>query len=66
MEAQEAVLSVTERGTVSIPDSPVEMFSIHYPALKGTLRIYFESHFPHEIMGWQEVYSDGFGNNKKC
>ncbi len=65
MKAQEAVLSVTKRDTVSIKDSSVQVFSIHYPALKRTLQIYFQYSFPHEIMGWEETYPDGFANNKK-
>ena len=29
-----------------------------------TLTIYFESAFPHRILGWEEAYADGFGQPK--
>lgn len=33
-------------------------YAIHYPELKRTLDIDFESDFPHRILGWREVSAD--------
>ncbi len=64
LKQEEAVLSVTKADTFFIKDSTVQMYTIHYPAAQRTLQIYFHSAFPHEIVGWQENYPDGFGNKK--
>jgi len=29
------------------------------------LIIYFTNDFPYQIIGWEETYPDGFGENKK-
>jgi hypothetical protein len=34
-------------------------FSLNYPSLDRTLEIYYESAFPHAIIGWEETYSEG-------
>ncbi len=60
-----AVLTVSRADSFFIKDSGVQMYTIHYPAAQRTLQIYFQSAFPHVILGWQENYPDGFGNNKK-
>lgn len=65
MKSEEAVLTVSKADTFFIKDSGVQLYTIRYPAANRTLQIYFQSAFPHEILGWQESYPDGFGNNKK-
>jgi hypothetical protein len=65
MKAEEAVLTLSNSDTFFIKDNSVQMYSVFYPAAQRTLQIYFQSAFPHEILGWQESYPDGFGNNKK-
>ncbi len=64
MKPEEAVLTASKSDTFFIKDSSVQMYTIHYPAAQRTLQIYFQSAFPHEILGWQESYPDGFGANK--
>ncbi len=66
MKSEEAVLTLSKADTFFIKDSSIlQMYTIHYPAAQRTLQIYFKSAFPHEILGWQETYPDGFGPNKK-
>ncbi len=65
LKEEEAVLTLSKADSFFIKDSGVQMYTIHYPAAQRTLQIYFQSAFPHEILGWQENYPDGFGNNKK-
>jgi hypothetical protein len=65
LKQEDAVLTLSKADTPAKKDSGVQMYSIHYPAAKRTLQIYFQSAFPHEILGWQETYPDGFGANKK-
>jgi hypothetical protein len=62
MQAEEAVCTLT-RSVVN--DTTTAMYSIYYPAVNRTLKIYFTDVFPYEIKGWEETYPDGFGNNKK-
>lgn len=64
-EQQEVVLTLSNADTFFIRDGGVQMYTIHYPVAQRSLQIYFQSVFPHEIMGWQESYPDGFGKNKK-
>ncbi len=65
MKAEEAVLTLSKSDTFFIKDSSIQMYTVHYPAAQRTLQIYFQVTFPNEILGWQETYPDGFGNNKK-
>ena len=65
LKAEDAELSLSKADTLFIKDKNVQMFSIHYTGAKRTLQIYFQGSFPHEILGWQETYPDGFGDNKK-
>ena len=64
LKQEEAVLSVSKADTFFIKDSSAQMYTIHYSAAQRTLQIYFQTVFPHEIVGWQETYPDGFGNKK--
>lgn len=65
MEKEDAVLSLSKADTLFINQQEAQVYTIHYPAVQRTLQIYFQSSMPHEILGWQESYPDGFGNNKK-
>jgi len=65
LKEEDAVLTLSKADSFFIKDSGVQMYTIHYPSAQRTLQIYFQSAFPHEILGWQENYPDGFGNNKK-
>ncbi len=40
-------------------------YSISYPKLHRTLTINFNVSFPHDILGWEEVFKSGFGPNAK-
>ncbi len=65
MKEVEAILSISKADTFFIKDNGAQMYTIQYPAAQRTLQIYFQIAFPHEILGWQESYPDGFGSNKK-
>ena len=65
LKAEEAVLTISKADSFFINARETQMYTIHYPLAQRTLRIYFQSAFPHEIAGWQETYPDGFGNSKK-
>ncbi|HXH99469.1 MAG TPA: hypothetical protein VNI52_04320 [Sphingobacteriaceae bacterium] len=65
MKKEEAVLSLTKADTVFIKEVSAQLYTIFYPTAQRTLQIYFQTDFPHEILGWQETYPDGFGANKK-
>ena len=38
-------------------------YTIDYPELKRSLKIMFTSEFPHDITGWEESISSGYGAN---
>lgn len=40
-------------------------YTVHYPELKRTLNINFNSQFPFEILGWTDTYKSGWGENAK-
>ena len=65
MQKENAVLSLSKADTFFIKDPAVQLYTIHYPAAQRTLQIYFAANFPHQILGWQETYPDGFVSNKK-
>ncbi len=65
MRKEEAVLSLSKADTFFIRDASAQLYSINYPEAQRTLQIYFQGDFPHQILGWQESYPDGFGTNKK-
>jgi hypothetical protein len=65
MQKQEAMISLTGDSTGNKNDTTIKTYAIQYPASKRTLKIYFNNSFPYEILGWEETYPDGFGNNKK-
>jgi len=65
LKSEEAVLSLSNANNYSGNDTNVQQYTIRYPGAQRTLQIYFQLLFPHEIVGWQESYPDGFGANKK-
>jgi hypothetical protein len=65
LKKEEAILTLSIADTFFIKDSAIQKYTIQYPLTQRTLQLYFQSSFPHEILGWQESYRDGFGNNKK-
>ena len=40
-------------------------YKLSYPELNRTLVINFNPNFPYDILGWEESYKSGFGNNAK-
>ncbi len=40
-------------------------YILNYPEYERTLSIEFQEGFPHKIMGWEETYRDGFGENAR-
>lgn len=53
VEQAEARLETAQNGE--------KAYTLTYP--ERTLTIRFKAAFPHEIMGWEETYTDGFGPN---
>ena len=43
----------------------ISSYSIEFSEHQRKLVIHFKSAFPHEILGWEESYPDGFGSEKK-
>lgn len=39
------------------------VYSLEYPKLRRKLSIHFQKDFPHEIEGWEEVYTSGWGRS---
>lgn len=64
MQAEEAEATLTKADTSFIKEA-AQVYTVHYPSLNRTLRIYFTAAAPYQILGWQESYPDGFGPNKK-
>lgn len=64
LKEEEASITVSKADTFFIKDSAAQLCTIYYPAAQRTLQIYFQSLFPHQILGWQETYPDGIGNKK--
>ncbi len=62
---EDGVLSLSKADTFFIKDSSVQLYTIYYAKTQHSLQIYFQAAFPHRILGWQETYPDGLGNNKK-
>lgn len=65
MIEQEAELTLKKLDTAFQNEKDLQVYAIHYPETNRTLQIYFRSVTPYEIVGWQETYADGFGENKK-
>jgi hypothetical protein len=62
---EEAILSLSKADTFFIKGSAIQLYTVYYPMAQRTLQIYFQADFPHQILGWQEAYPDGFGSKKK-
>lgn len=57
-KAYSATASLTQEEEISV-------YSIDYPALNRSLKIEFQSTFPHIIESWSETFQSGFGSNVK-
>ncbi|TAI48628.1 septum formation inhibitor Maf [Flagellimonas allohymeniacidonis] len=58
LKAYDVTASLTKQNGLST-------YSITYPQLERTLRINFDSNFPHSIESWTEEFRSGFGPNAK-
>lgn len=41
------------------------VYSISYPDLNRELKIMFNPNFPYDILGWEDMFQDGYGANAK-
>ncbi len=57
-KAYQAIASLSKK------DDGISSYTIEYPELQRTLRINFETNFPHQINSWEESSYSGFGNQK--
>lgn len=39
-----------------------KVYTLNYPSMNRTLKIFFSKTFPYSIEGWEEFYKDGFGD----
>jgi len=58
---------VVEKAQASMKDEAdgVSVYRLDYPKQDRTLSIQFTKTFPHEILGWEETYTDGWGAGAK-
>jgi hypothetical protein len=63
--AEDAVLTLANGDENLLNTQTTRSYTVNYPALKRTLKIFFSKAFPYQIVSWEETYEDGFGNNKK-
>ena len=43
----------------------VSHYTLTYPDLARELTIHFNTDFPHEILGWEDTHTSGYGSSKK-
>ncbi|WP_436514928.1 hypothetical protein [Ekhidna sp. To15] len=60
MEVKKANTNLTQIESSDYANEAHQMYEIKYD--DRSLSIYFESTFPHTILGWEETYMSGFGN----
>jgi hypothetical protein len=58
-----AEISLTSADSSMKADVPHQIYEIDYPVSNRNLKIYFESAYPHGILGWEETAKSGFGAN---
>ena len=58
-----AEISLTSVDSSSISAIPHQLYEINYPTSDRNLKIYFETKYPHGILGWEETSRSGFGAN---
>ncbi len=58
IKAYAATATLTKEGATSV-------YALEYPDLKRSLKIHFNSTFPHEIESWTETFTSGFGAGAK-
>ncbi|MDN3594543.1 septum formation inhibitor Maf [Zunongwangia endophytica] len=46
-------------------DDSLEVYTLQYPKLNRTLKIFFKTEFPHEIEKWEEIKPSGNGEDAK-
>ncbi len=64
-DATTSLVKVSEIPSWLGADKNLMSYSITYKEKQRTLTIYFSEGFPHAIAGWEEIYPDGFGKDKK-
>lgn len=68
IQAEEAVTELTKKGQTPAwlgSDLQAMRYSIQYKNQQRVIDIYFTEKFPFSILGWEESYPDGFGQDKK-
>jgi hypothetical protein len=48
-----------------VQEEDLSVYTIEYPELNRSLKIEFQSFFPHIIESWSETFESGFGSNAK-
>jgi hypothetical protein len=51
------------KATASLEGTETKTYTLVYPEYDRTISIEFQAEFPHKIMGWEEIYASGFGEN---
>ena len=60
-----ADISVAAYEKDDMPGFDLQALMIEYPSLGRKLEIIYSGKFPHEIAGWKETYTTGYGKNAK-
>ncbi|MCB1036235.1 MAG: hypothetical protein KDD47_20595, partial [Acidobacteria bacterium] len=53
------------RASLADEEDGMKVYTLEYPELGRRLAIRFRAAFPHEIEGWEETYTSGFGPGAK-
>lgn len=51
------------KATASLEGTDTKTYTLVYPEYDRTISIEFQAQFPHQIMGWEEINTSGFGEN---
>ena len=61
----DAVAKISSTEDQSLSDKPLQLYELAYKNLDRKLVIFFEKSFPFSIVGWEENYQSGWGENVK-
>jgi hypothetical protein len=65
VEAKATIRTADSAEAARFGNASLKVYTLNYLSEKRSLSIFFTDKFPYSIEGWEEVYPDGFGDNKK-
>lgn len=60
-----AEISLTSLDSSLMAATPHQIYDINYPSSNRNLKIFFETDYPHGILGWEETSRSGYGASAK-